>query len=207
MDWVGGLAKRALLYVVVSLAVVLGVFFGGQLLFPEAFQPTPAEDKILFTEIDREDLSMEGRARIQVTIAPAAPIGPHLNSLHEVLLRQAARNLADANDADAVHVVLAVDDRLAAAPPLGELQFAPDGRGWSGDEGWTYRLRMPQPPFPEEAGQIMQAVLEYRAATDAGARSDRDLEDFIRSSVETNSAAIRSVLQPNYETTTGNAED
>lgn len=199
MVWVRAFALRAAVYVFGSLALVLGLFFGAQLLVPDLRHPREVEDAVLFQELARQDLSQAGRVRFRVVIASSAPMAANLNAIHASLLRQAAKRLQAASGADAVEVVLAVSRQLETAPPLAALIYAPDGLGWDGQQNWQMRLTQPDPTFPKQAEDILLVAQAYLERTPEAERSVEALVGDIRSQVAgIDDATIRQVLRPRY---------
>ncbi len=201
MRWLSILLKRFALYVLGSLALVLGLFFGAQLLFPDLRQEREIADAVLFKEIAREDQSKASRQRLRVVIVSAHPIASDLDAIHASLMRQAAKRLQAASGADAVRVVLVHSEALLTAPALGEATFAKDGKGWSGDQNWQLQIKQPRPALPKGAEAVLLAAKAYLDATPKSDRSLADLEAQILAQVPGfDGASIRRILNPDYST-------
>lgn len=202
MLWLVGLLKRFALYVLGSLALVLCLFFGAQLLFPDLREPREVPDSVLFRELAREDRSQADRKRLRITIVSAQPMASNLNAIHASLMRQAAMRLQASSGVDALEVVLVVSETLQTAPALGETIYAKDGKGWSGGEAWQFQIKQPEPAFPKGAEAVLLAAKSYLDATPKETRRLRDLEAHIRQRVDgidgLDSPTIRHILRPTY---------
>lgn len=199
MRWLRRLVLRFALYVLGSLALVLGLFFGAQLLFPDLRQPREVPDTVLFKELARQDLSTDTRQRLRVEIVSAQPMASNLDAIHASLMRQAAKRLQATSGAQAVTVILVFSEALQTAPALGEATFAVDGKGWTGKENWTLELKRPEPVFPKQAESVLLAAKAYLDSTPKQARSLADLDAFIQARVSAlDKATIRQILRPNY---------
>jgi hypothetical protein len=148
----------------------------------ESTESAPSEedvqtvDPVEYTIVDAESGVVAGRKRVTANIL--APNATTFEQRGETIIA-AAKDLQESESADVVAIFMIPSEKLIGeGVNLALVRYAPDGKGFSGDQDWTWEVQASQESVDPQAFKVRELFVEkspeFQMETEFGPAVDEE---------------------------------